>query len=191
MGSFGAVLMLGPLWIVAIVLAVAGGWKLAQPSGSRQALAALGVRVPVLAVRSLGIVEFALAIGVIVAGGRVLASTTAVLYLGFAAVAERLRGREVSCGCFGSASARSSRWHVGVDVACALVAASAAITGPPGALDAWDRLPLAGIAHVVMIVAGAAAVLALLTVLPAAGEAARAPSSRAVPVTFRLRGEPR
>jgi hypothetical protein len=135
----------------------------------------------------LGVAELALAIAVILVGGRVLASATALLYVGFAAIAERLRGREVSCGCFGSASTRSSRWHVGANVACALVAAAAAIAGPPGAADAWARLPLAGVPHVVMVLTGSAVVLALLTVLPAAVDAAR-PRSRPVPVTFRMRG---
>lgn len=183
-------LVLGPLWIVAVVIGIAGGWKFSQPSGTREAVAALGPRVPMSAVRAFGVVEVALAIGVIGIGGRVLASTTAALYVAFAAIAERLRGRQVSCGCFGSASARSSRWHVGVNLACALVAVAAAIAGPPGAADAWARLPLVGVPHVVMVLTGAASVLALLTVLPAAVDAARAPS-RAVPVTFRMRGAPR
>ncbi len=185
-------LLLGPLWIVAVVIGIAGAWKLAQPRGTRQAMAALGWRVPALAVRGIGAGEVVLAIAVVVAGGAALAWVTGGLYLAFAVIAQRLRGREVSCGCFGSASARSSRWHVGMNVACALVAAAAAIVGPPAALDAWERLPVGGVAHVILVGAGAAAVVALLTVLPAATEAMRAPG-RSVPVTFRVvdRGEPR
>ena len=183
-------LVVGPLWIIAVVVGIAGGWKIVQPGPTRAALAALGARVPPAAVRVLGLVELVLAAAVVVVGGRVLASATAALFVGFAAIAERLRGRNVSCGCFGSASARSSRWHVGVDLAGALVAAVAAVAGPPGAADAWGRLPMAGVPHVVMVLTGAAAVLALLTVLPAAIDAARAPS-RPVPVTFRMRGAPR
>lgn len=182
-------LVLGPLWIVALVIGVAGAWKSVQPDGTRRALAALRVRVPSFAVRVLGAAEVVLAAMVLVVGGRVLAAAIAVLYVAFAVIAWRLRGRDVSCGCFGSASTRSSWWHVGVDVACAVVAAVAAVAGPPSTADAWGRLPLAGAGHVVMVVTGATAVIALLTVLPAAQEAARGPSRTAVPVLFRMRGE--
>ncbi len=182
-------LVLGPLWIVALVVGVAGGWKLVQPDGTRRALVALGVRVPSFAVRTLGGAEMVLAGMVLVVGGRALAAATAALYCGFAVIAWRLRGRDVSCGCFGSASARSTWWHVGVDVACAVVAAVAAVAGPPSTAEAWGRLPLAGVGHVVMVVTGAVAVIALLTVLPAAQEAARGPTRTGAPVLFRMRGE--
>ena len=182
-------LLIGPLWITALVIGIAGAWKVAQPRGAQRALAALRIRVPSIVVRALGLGEVALACLTLAIGGPALASAVTVAYVAFTLVAWRLRGRDISCGCFGSASTRTSWLHVGVDAACGLVALAAVIAGTPTTADAWSRLPLAGVGHVALSLTGAAAVVALLTVLPAAQDAARGPSRTGVPVLFTMRGE--
>ena len=121
--------------------------------------------------------------------GGALVFALAALYGAFALIALRLRRRNVACGCFGAASTKASWVHVAVDVSATLVAAWAAAVDVPGLRVAVGELPAYGAAHVVLVVAGTAAMIALLTVLPAVRELSRSRPSVDQPVLFRLRSE--
>jgi hypothetical protein len=190
------VIAAGPLWIVASVVAVAGLWKIADPTPAARAMQALrGRRLarPVIAadrvaIRLLGLAEISGAACVVIFGGSA-AFALALVYGAFALVALRLRGRNVDCGCFGAASTRASLIHVAVDLGSAGVAAWAGLVDVPGLRAAIGDLPAGGIAHLVLVTAGAAATIALITLLPAVRELSREPRGADQPVTFRLRSE--
>jgi hypothetical protein len=175
-------LALGPLAIVSIVLVVAGVWKVLRPDEARSALRTLGVPVPPVAVRLVGVGEAALGALTLVVGGWVLATAVGVLYLVFAGVAWRLRDGEVGCGCFGAASSTPPGiLHVVVNLVAAAVALIAVLADVPGHVEAWSELPGAGLPHVLLVIVGAIGTLGVLTVLPDARAAVdghvRAPQS--------------
>jgi hypothetical protein len=171
--------LVGPIWILSVVAAVAGVWKLLQPTAAASALRTLGVAVPPVAVRALGLGEVLLGTAAIVVGGRLSALGLAVAYAGFAVVADRLRRSPtpVSCGCFGARSAPPGWVHVVVDAVAAAVAALAVITGVDGLAAAGSDLPAGGLAHALASAVGALAIIGLLTVLPEARAAARPPAT--------------
>ncbi len=182
--------LVGPTWIAAIVLAVAGCWKLTEPGPARDALRALAsarwwraALRTVAPVRVIGLGEVALAVAVVVFGGRLLSSLLALAYLGFAAVAERLRRVPggMSCGCFGRQSTPPGPLHVGVNLAAAAFAAAAAVVGLPSFADTVSELPMAGIPAIVGALVGAAATVAVLTVLPDVRAAAAVATGRTDP----------
>ena len=137
----------------------------------------------------LGVGEALVALVVVWRGG-VTAYAIAALYGGFALTALRLRDRNVDCGCFGAASAKASWIHVAVNAVAAIGAVWAAAVDVPGLRDAIGDLPAHGIAHLVLVPAGAAAMIALLTVLPSVRELGRSRPVADQPVLFRLRSEP-
>jgi len=175
--------LLGPVWIAAVVLAAAGAVKVLRPGAAAPTMQALRLPAGPVGVRALGVAEFAVAVGV-VAGGTVAPALLAVTYLALAVVAERLRrlpAKAGGCGCFGRSDAPVGLLHVAVDAGCAAVAAAAAIAGLPSVAAALPGLPAGGAGHLVLVAAGAAAVIALLTVLPetlAAARRAPAPDPR-------------
>jgi hypothetical protein len=189
----------GPLWIAASVVLAASGWKLANPAPTARALRALVGPAPALrpapprrwswAARLVGLGEGALALAVVWQGGNA-AFALAGLYGAFAVVALRLRSRHVDCGCFGAASAEASWLHVVVNTVAAVGAVWAAAVDVPGLRDALGDLPAHGVAHLVLVPAGAAAMIAQLTVLPAVRELGRSRPDADQPVQFRLRAEP-
>ncbi len=122
---------------LALVLATAGALKARDPRGSKAGMARLGVPLPAVMARVVPIAELATAamlvgaprIGAIVAAG-LLASFTVVL------VAAIRSGRDVSCGCFGSASEAPVTWAtVARNGALLVVAAMAATTSTPRVPD--------------------------------------------------------
>jgi hypothetical protein len=192
------VIAAGPLWIVASVVVAASGWKLANPAPTARAMRALVTASPaarpatkgawVGAARLLGIAEGVLALAVVWRGGNA-AIGLAALYGAFALIALRLRHRNVDCGCFGAASTKASWIHVAVNIVAATCALWAAVVGVPGLPDALGELPAHGVAHLFLVPAGAAAMVALLTVLPAVRELGRSRPVADQPVLFRLRSE--
>ncbi|MEO8697664.1 MAG: MauE/DoxX family redox-associated membrane protein [Acidimicrobiales bacterium] len=188
----------GPLWIIASVVLAASGWKLANPAPTARALRALvgpaGARRPATqgswlwSARLLGAAEAAVALVVVGQGGKA-AYVLAALYVAFAVTALRLRNRNVDCGCFGAASAKASWIHVVINMVAAVVAAWAGAVDVPGLRGALDDLPARGVAHLVLVPAGTAAMIALLTVLPSVREISRSRPVADQPVLFRLRSE--
>jgi hypothetical protein len=177
---------LGPLSIVSVVLVLAGTAKVTQPREGEGALRALGLRVPAVVVRGFGAGEVGLGLYAIAFGGRTAGALVALLYAGFAVAALRLRAVDASCGCFGAASSTPPGGvHVAVNGAAAAIGVWAAATRTGGVVDQWRELPALGIPHALLVAAGAAGVLALLTDLGATLALARGGRTVApVPVQF-------
>lgn len=179
------VIVLAPAWIAAVVLGAAGVGKVVRPGAAVEALRVLRLPHSPLAVRLLGAIETLVALAAVVLGGWAWA-VVAAAYLVLAGAAERLRraalatanaggdgGAVAGCGCFGRSSAPVGPTHVVVDVLAALVAAAAAWSGAGSLGSVWPELPVAGLAHLLLVGSGALAVVALLTVLPETRLAAR------------------
>ncbi|HEX7096991.1 MAG TPA: MauE/DoxX family redox-associated membrane protein [Acidimicrobiales bacterium] len=176
----------GPMCIVAIVLAVAGGWKIARPAVAHAALVRLRAPIGTAGVRVLGGGELALGVAAAIVGGRALPTAVALLYVAFAVVAWRLGRIGVGCGCFGTASSTPpGRMHVVVDIVAAAIAGSAAASDAPSLRDALDAAPAAGVPHALLIATGTLALLGLLTVLPEARSIATSAPQAPQPVLFR------
>lgn len=175
MASVGCpgVVLLGPVWIAAVVLGAAGIGKLARPRAAQPSLRSLGLPSGIAAVRALGGAELAVALAVLAAGGRLAPALLAAFYAALTVASAVLRaqaGRGSAgaggCGCFGRSSAPVGWGHVACNAGAALVAAAGAAVGLDALDAAWPQLPAAGFPHAVLVATGAAAVIALLTVLP-------------------------
>ena len=134
----------------ALLLVAAGAAKVADPSRTAGALAALGWPSSPTLVRTGAMAETVLGAAALVVGGRILALLVAVSYLGFALfVMAALRAKTPigTCGCFGRADTPPKPVHVTVDALLAAGAVAAAATDAPALLDAaWWTWPLAAIA---------------------------------------------
>lgn len=130
--------IIGPLLVIAGLLAAAGVAKGVSPAAAAGALQAMGLPSQQLLVRLLGAIELAIAVWVITTGTRLAALVLATAYAGFAAfvTVALVRGLPIaSCGCFGSDDTPPTWLHVGFDaigVAVALAAAASPV-GPPTA----------------------------------------------------------
>ena len=169
--------LVGPLWIAAVVLGIAGLGKMWRATAAQGALRSLGLAHGIVAVRSLGLVEVALSALVIVRGGRVAHAGLALFYVALAAASARLRrtpqATPAGCGCFGASSAPVGAGHVALNVAAASIGVAAAIAGSPSLPAVAGDLPAFGIAHGILVATGSAAVIAAMTVLPELRLAAR------------------
>jgi hypothetical protein len=169
----------GPFFAAVLVLALAGALKVVRPDPTRVALRGAGLPGTLLAARSLGLAELAVAALALARGGRAGAALVAAAYLGFAgfsALARRRGGRGASCGCFGASDAPVTGLHVGVDLAIAAVALVAVADPVPGLVDVARSTPWAGVPFVAFTILLAWLVEVVLTVLPeltAAGQPAR------------------
>ena len=170
------------LAIVALVLAVGGALKLADPSPTRDLLAALGGPSATAVPLAIGVVELVVAVAVLAGAGPLADGAMAALYAGFAAlmaVAIRRGTEGLSCGCFGRYSAPPSPIHLVGNLVSAGVALAAAVTGPPALTDVLADQPLAGVPLLALIGVGTGLVIAITTVLPEtlARTGARAPAA--------------
>lgn len=115
----------------ALLLCAAGIAKVWRPGPSRRAADDQGLIVSDSSVRVFGLCEMAVGISVIAAGGSLVASLQALLYLAFVIFVVRglRRGDLSSCGCFG-ASDRPPTWtHAVVNTLLALASGWSAIAG--------------------------------------------------------------
>ena len=147
------------LGAAALLLLAAGAAKVADPTTTAGALAALGWPSSPGLVRTGAAGEALLGAAALVVGGPVLAALVAASYLGFVAfvVAALRAGTPLSsCGCFGRADTPPHPGHVVVDAALAAGALAAAIAGADPVADA-------GLPEVAVAVALAAAAYAALT----------------------------
>ena len=161
-----------------MVLGAAGLGKGWRPRATTQALRALGLPSSNLAVRVLGAGELALAVAVIGRGGWWLDAALGLAFLALAVAALRLRASggsgAVSCGCFGRSTAPVGRIHVLVNLGAAVFAGAAALAASTPSLGSVaPALPAFGVAHLLLVAVGAAAVIATLTVLPETRQLAR------------------
>ena len=167
----------GPFAAACVVLAFAGGSKIAQPSATRPAAAALGLPDAPVAVRALGAVEAVTAVTALAVGG-IAAAAVAVVYGALALAAWRLLARSpgTACGCLGPSDAPVTATHVVVNIAAAIVSMLAVATGSPLAAvgsGIWSRL-----AFVVLVGCSAWLVASVLDALPALNAAVREGGSR-------------
>lgn len=156
----------GPFLIACIILGLSGAAKAGAPLPARRALGAVGIRVPAVAVRVLGVGEIALAAAGIFSPGPVVPILVGMAYLAFAAfVMVLLRvSSDTSCGCFGSADTPPSRLHVIANLASAGAAFGA--TGWDGLIDTLDGRAGTGFALMMLVLCGSYAVYLLLVRLP-------------------------
>jgi hypothetical protein len=127
------------LGAASLLLLAAGAAKVADPTRTAGALAALGWPSSVGVVRVGAGAEAALGALGLAVGGRVVASLVAASFAGFAVfvVAALRSGTPVgTCGCFGRADTAPRVLHVAVDAALAAGAVLAAATEPAPLVDA-------------------------------------------------------
>jgi hypothetical protein len=156
----------GPFLITCTILGLGGLAKLWAPIPARRALRAASIDVPLAAVRTLGLAEFALACAAAFRGGVLLPIVVGMAYVAFAAfVVVILRtDTATSCGCFGSASTPPTMLHVVVNLLSAAAAFGA--TGYGGIVATVEGPAGEGIAMLVLVVVGAYSLFLILTALP-------------------------
>lgn len=158
----------GPLFAAALLMALAGAFKLTRPDATRVALRTAGLPSGSVAVRVLGAVEVVAALVVVALGGRLAGAIVLVAYIGFAGFAAHLANRSrrsVPCGCFGSSSAPVGRLHVIVNLFLAAVGA-ASIAVPTDGIGAVAETPAAGVPFVAFTLMLTWLLLVALTALP-------------------------
>jgi hypothetical protein len=149
----------------ALLLAVAGIQKLADPHSIEQALQASGLPSGAGTGRLLGAVELGVASWVLVWAGAAPAGALAAVYAGFLAfiTANRLRGLDVPCGCLGESDRPPGLPHVLIDVV-AVAAGLAGVVAPVGDVTGWLDDGASGALVLVAIVAVAA--LGVVVLMP-------------------------
>lgn len=147
----------------ALVLAVAGAAKLADPTPTARSLSMARLPSSLLVGRLLGAGEVAVGIAVLAVGGRWSALALGLWYLGFVAylIANRVRGLDVPCGCIGETDRPSGPAHLGVDVVAA-GGALAAVIWPVGDATAWLDQGIGGWVGLVAVIGTSAAVVAFV-----------------------------
>jgi hypothetical protein len=164
----------GLVWAGALLLAAAGLAKIFRPDPTGRAIRAVAMpRAAFLGstamVRMLGLIEVLVGTAVLGVSGPIPAALLAVSYLVLTVVAAVMIGQAptADCGCFGASAEPVSRWHIAVNAAYTLIAASAVAWPQNGVVGALESVGAAVIA-----VFGLAVLLAwlsyqLMTSLPA------------------------
>jgi hypothetical protein len=142
----------------ALLLLTAGAVKVADPTRTAGALAAVGWPSSPRLVRAGAGAEALIGAGALIVGGPVFAGLVGLSYLafaGFVVVALRAGTPVGSCGCFGRADTPPHVLHVAVDLALAAGALAAAVAsaGPlfaAGAVELAAGAALAAVAAVAL-----------------------------------------
>jgi hypothetical protein len=166
--------LLLPLFgVVCGLLVVAGAAKLRSPSGTRGALAVLGLNVPSSAIRALGAAEVLVGCAAAVRPSALTGAAVAALYGGFALFIFRSMrgGRAVPCGCFGAAETEAGPLHAALNLAACAVGVAAAIAPPRGIGWVLGREPLSAASLGLGMAAATFAAYLAFTALPAAWRA--------------------
>ncbi len=160
------------LQAAAVVLAVSGAVKLADPGPAAAALDGAGLPSSPLLGRVLGAGEMVVGALVLAVGGAWSAAALAALYAGFVGfvLSNRARGLNVPCGCIGEATEPPGAFHLGVDVV-AVAAGVAAVVRPVGPVA--ERLD-GGVGDVFALVAVIALAVLALVGIRAAGRSGSA-----------------
>lgn len=163
-------------WVFAVLLAVAGVAKVASPAATSAALQGARLVSDHRLVRVLGVGEIALAVAVLLVGGRVPAALLALAYAAFAAFAYRQSRRGAGCGCFGETDAPATRLHVAIDAAGAAVALGSAIAPGPSLAGSLSGDVIVSVVILGLLALGAMTLRLALTALPELAAAAAAAS---------------
>lgn len=159
----------GPWTVVCALLLLGGALKAARPADTARALRAVGFPGAPVLVRLGGIAEVAVAAGALATGARPLAILVAASYCAFLVFVGAALRREVplsSCGCFGKVETPPTFVHVGLNLAAAGIAVTAAITPPPGFEAVLADQPAWGIPFVFLTSIGVYLVFLAMTALP-------------------------
>lgn len=161
--------LVGPLFIAAILLVVAGAPKVADPGDTTRAIRSVGLPATDGLVRILAVGEVVVGITVVAVGGPVPAALLATLYAGFAAfivMAITRGGAVASCGCFGTPDTPPTYAHLILNVGAAAVGGAAALSGAPGLVDVLTTQPAAGVPFLGFVALGGWLGYLALTLLP-------------------------
>lgn len=161
--------LVGPLFIAAALLVLAGVPKIAEPGDTTRAIRSVGLPAADPAVRLLAVVEVAIGIAVIAFGGPAAAAMLGLLYAAFAGfilLAMRRGGAVASCGCFGKDDTPPTYGHLLLNLSAAAVGIVAAFGGVGGLLDVLPDQPAAGIPFIGFVGLGAWFGYLVLTALP-------------------------
>ena len=174
--SIGA--LAAPWAAAALALVPTGLAKVRDPLPAVRAMRAVGVPSRPLAVRAIGVAEVASGAGALAVGGALASGAVAVLYLAFAAFlvrALRAPERPDSCGCLGTVDLEPNWLHAVLVLAGAAVAASAAAARTAGLPAMFVRYPFVVSGIVAAAVAIVYASFLVVSELPGAISAYRAP----------------
>jgi hypothetical protein len=159
----------GPYLAATALLALGGLLKVARPSETANALAALHLPAHAGLVRTLGLAEVAIGTMAFATSFALAAVLTALAYLGFAGfvLLARRSGTPVqSCGCFGKAETPPSVIHIVVNLTAALIAALVAWKPIPSLGRLLADQPGAGIPLLMLTALTVYLLYIMLTVLP-------------------------
>ncbi len=159
--------LFGPVLMAAATLIVSGFAKLTQPDSAVGAFSALALGGGRITARFVGIVEVALAVAVVAAGGSAYL-ILGVWYVVLAVAAWWLvREGSASCGCFGAESAPPTALHVGANAVAVLVALGAAATGVRSApVELADLGWALSVQLLLWVVIGTVLIVAVYRLLP-------------------------
>lgn len=153
-------------FIVASLLVVSGGAKLADPKPTQGALRAAHLPSGRLAVQTLATAEIAGGISALL-GIALGIGAVAALYLSFGAFVAWALLRRLplqSCGCLGKADTPPSLAHLLVNLAAA--AATLAMLGRPGLPTVLTRQPLLGLPYLAFLAIGVFLLVLIIAELP-------------------------
>lgn len=158
--------------LAAVLLVLAGADKVVRPRATSAALTLAGLPGRRELVVALGVGELALAVAVLVVGGRAATVALGLAYLAFTVFAARQRRADADCGCFGVAVG-VTRLHLVVDAAAVAVALAAA--SGPQPVAGLPRLladqPLAGAPELAALAVAAVLLRVSLTAMPILADA--------------------
>lgn len=158
-----------PILAAALLLAVAGVGKLAQPASTVTALRAASIPGGTMAVQFLAIFEMVVAVATLIWATPLTVAALAVCYAGFAGFTWRLwrkQGAAASCGCFGARTTPVHQIHIWLNVAVAAVVCAGLVWPPSDMGTIPGTPPLAGVPLLVMTVTIAGCLYLALTLLP-------------------------
>lgn len=156
-------LAVGPLHLVAAVLAVSGAHKLVEPAGAAAAMRAAGVPAALARGRVVGGAELVIGAAVLAFGAPVAVVALGLLYAAFGGFLLVLRRRdaEAPCGCFGTSDAPPGWIHLLLDLGAAAVALVALLTEPASLVDVVELASAPeALAHGLLVATGALVVVA-------------------------------
>jgi hypothetical protein len=164
------VILAAPFAAVAGLLAVAGAIKLLAPARQQAGAPAAGAPLGATGTRVAGALELGLGAVALVAPDRLVAALVAAAFAAFAAYSLRLvvAGDASDCGCFGVEGSGVGVGHVLLDLACAGVAAAAALEPPRAIASLVADAPLSGLALAAGVAAAVYAIYLAYTTLPRA-----------------------
>lgn len=157
-------------WLLAaaLLLVLAGGVKLREPSAAASFLGALGLPASRLLVCAAALAEIA-AGGSALVWPRPAAAAIALLYGLFAALVtlQLRRGISVSCGCLGARTIPPSRVHLAANLLCAAIGGAAVAAPPPAFAHVAASTPSAAALTAFAAAASALLAAAAVTLFPA------------------------